>query len=148
RLVKLFLVFLAASCSPAGPPTERTGGVSAAHAPSLDAAAPPPTQTAPLGPVTTGSPVGAPVTTGSPVGAPVTTGSPVGAPPAPVACMPGPGVDYPVGPGQKYTSIGAVPMEKLGPGDTLRIFYRAAPYAEKIMIGALGGTAALPVRVC
>src|SRR5262249_22742614 len=38
RLVKLFLVLLSASCSPAGPPNERAGSVSAALAPSLDAA--------------------------------------------------------------------------------------------------------------
>lgn len=122
RRVKLFLVVLGTSCSPAGRPTEHADRVSTAP----DAATP--ERGAPASPVT------------APSAAP--------APPPPIACVPGPGVDYPVGPGQKYPSIGAVPMEKLGPGDTLRIFYRAAPYAEKIMIGALGGTAARPIRVC
>lgn len=73
------------------------------------------------------------------------------APPAAVdagTCLPGPGIDYPVGPGQRYASIGAVPMERLAPGDTIRIYWRAEPYAEKMMIGALGGTSALPVKVC
>jgi hypothetical protein len=38
---------------------------------------------------------------------------------------------YNVGPGQTFSNIGEVAWESLDPGDTVRIHYRAAPYAEK-----------------
>ncbi|HSE39948.1 MAG TPA: right-handed parallel beta-helix repeat-containing protein, partial [Acidobacteriota bacterium] len=41
---------------------------------------------------------------------------------------------YDVGPGQPYTSIGAVPWQSLGAGDLVRIHYRATPYKEKWVI--------------
>ncbi|MFH1709062.1 MAG: right-handed parallel beta-helix repeat-containing protein [Planctomycetota bacterium] len=55
-------------------------------------------------------------------------------------------VQYNVGPAQPYTSIGAVPWESLGPGDIVRIHWRATPYAEKILI-CTGGTVADPIIV-
>jgi Right handed beta helix region len=62
-------------------------------------------------------------------------------------CTPGRGDDYPVGPGQKLTSIGAVPWERLKAGDTVRIFHRPEPYREKLMVGSVG-TKDAPIRVC
>ena len=53
---------------------------------------------------------------------------------------------YEVGPGQAYTSIGAVPWEGLDPGDEVRIHWRAASYQEKFVIGRQG-TAAAPIVV-
>ena len=64
------------------------------------------------------------------------------------ACAPsGLGTDYQVGDGKAYTALEQVPWENLGPGDTVRIFYRAAPYAGKFLIAAQG-TSAAPVRIC
>lgn len=58
------------------------------------------------------------------------------------------GKDYQVGdgPGQ-LPSLDRVPWEDLGPGDTVRIFHRAAPYKGKFAINA-HGSADAPVRVC
>jgi hypothetical protein len=53
---------------------------------------------------------------------------------------------YDVGPGQPYTSIGAVPWQSLGAGDIVRIHYRATPYKEKWVI-CRQGTAANPIVV-
>lgn len=53
---------------------------------------------------------------------------------------------YDVGPGQAYTSIGAVPWHTLAAGDTVRIHYRATPYREKWVI-CRQGTAANPITV-
>lgn len=55
--------------------------------------------------------------------------------------------DYPVGPGQLYENIGDVPWESLGPGDTVRIFWRNTPYREKFQISTRGSAAA-PIRIC
>ncbi|MBL9026757.1 MAG: right-handed parallel beta-helix repeat-containing protein [Myxococcales bacterium] len=66
----------------------------------------------------------------------------------PVTCRhEGQGTDYPVGPGQKYESVGDVPWEKLAAGDTVRIHHRPAPYREKIMVSGVGRADA-PIRVC
>ena len=74
----------------------------------------------------------------------VTSDSPQTGPP----CVPsGSGTDYPVGPGQAYPSISDVPWSALGPGDTVRIFYRPTPYREKIIIST-DGTEEEPIRVC
>lgn len=54
--------------------------------------------------------------------------------------------EYRVGPGQPYTSIGAVPWESLAPGDTVLIHARPTPYAEKWVLGRRG-TAAAPITV-
>ncbi|WP_164018851.1 right-handed parallel beta-helix repeat-containing protein [Pyxidicoccus trucidator] len=54
--------------------------------------------------------------------------------------------EYRVGPGQTYTSIGAVPWESLAPGDTVLIHARPTPYAEKWVLGRRG-TAAAPITV-
>ncbi|OJY15891.1 MAG: hypothetical protein BGO98_24845 [Myxococcales bacterium 68-20] len=62
-------------------------------------------------------------------------------------CAPGSGRDHPVGPGQKYTTIGDVPWEKLEAGDTVRIHHRPEPYKEKFMVGSVG-TKDAPIRVC
>ncbi len=59
----------------------------------------------------------------------------------------GSGVDYQVGDGKPYTSLDQVPWPNLGPGDTVRIFHRAAPFRGKMLIMARG-TAANPVRIC
>ena len=45
-----------------------------------------------------------------------------------------PGAVYEVGPGKAHAGIGDVPWESLQPGDTVRIHYRPAPYAEKWVI--------------
>ncbi|WP_456413992.1 hypothetical protein [Oceanithermus profundus] len=66
----------------------------------------------------------------------------------PVVCEhTGSGQDYAVGPGQPYTSLHDVPWDALGPGDTVRIFYRDEPYREKIVIRT-DGSEAEPLRVC
>lgn len=66
----------------------------------------------------------------------------------PIGCRhEGKGVDYPVGPGQKYESVGDVPWEKLAAGDTVRIHHRTAPYREKMMVSGVGRADA-PIRVC
>jgi hypothetical protein len=44
-------------------------------------------------------------------------------------------------------TIGEVEWELLNPGDTVRIHWRAAPYAERIML-IRSGTASQPIRVC
>ena len=64
-------------------------------------------------------------------------------------CMPsGTGRDYQVG--SRAGQLGAlelVPWERLGAGDTVRIFFRPDPYRGKIYIAAQGRPDA-PVRVC
>ena len=63
-------------------------------------------------------------------------------------CVPsGQGTDYPVGPGFALTSLDQVPWERLAPGDTVRLHYRAEPYRGKFLVAAKG-TAAKPVRIC
>lgn len=63
-------------------------------------------------------------------------------------CRPsGKGKDYEVGATGKLASLDQVPWDKLAAGDTVRIHYRAEPYAGKFMLSARG-TAAAPVRVC
>ena len=64
------------------------------------------------------------------------------------ACVPGSGRDYQVGPNAgQLATIADVPWESLAAGDTVRIFYRSAPYAGKFLVSAVG-TAAAPVRIC
>jgi hypothetical protein len=64
------------------------------------------------------------------------------------ACEPsGKGTDYQVGDGKPYTALDQVPWEALKAGDTVRIFYRAAAYYGKFLVGAQG-TDAAPVRIC
>ncbi len=53
-------------------------------------------------------------------------------------------ITYNVGPGMPYDSIGAVPLESLNPGDTVKIHYRSLPYREKWVIGR-AGTANQPI---
>lgn len=64
-----------------------------------------------------------------------------------LGCVAGPGKDYEVGPGKPYAQIGDVPLERLGPGDTVRVHARAEPYHEKIMIGGSGAEGA-PIKLC
>lgn len=59
----------------------------------------------------------------------------------------GSGKDYQVGEGKEYANIGDVPLETLAAGDTVRVFWRAAPYREKVMIGG-SGTKDQPIRFC
>ena len=92
-------------------------------------------------------------------GAPEASSPTPGAPPAPTPNPPptvlalapcvasGSGTDYQVGDGKPYTALEQVPWESLGPGDTVRIFHRAAPYFGKFLLAAQG-TSAAPVRVC
>ena len=64
------------------------------------------------------------------------------------SCAPsGHGTDYPVGPQQKYSSLLQVPWSSLGPGDTVRIFWRNEPYREKILISTRGSKQR-PIRIC
>jgi hypothetical protein len=81
--------------------------------------------------------------------APVATNAPASSPtPVDGPCAPTPGGRYfPVGPGQKYASLGEVPFETLTAGDTVRVLWRAEPYREKLMISGQG-TADRPIRVC
>lgn len=80
--------------------------------------------------------------------APVPSSGPTSEVPGDHACVHrGSGVDYPVGPGQRFTSLRDVPFEDLQAGDTVRIHHRPEPYREKLMITGVG-TAAQPIRVC
>ncbi|HVY44977.1 MAG TPA: right-handed parallel beta-helix repeat-containing protein, partial [Minicystis sp.] len=76
-------------------------------------------------------------------GGPPASGSPM----LPPCVHVGQGTDYQVGPGKAYASIGDVPFESLGAGDTVRIFWRDQPYHEKMMVSGTG-TKEQPVRVC
>lgn len=53
---------------------------------------------------------------------------------------------YEVGPGKAHASLGSVPWEGLGAGDTVRIHWRSKPYREKFIVFARG-TAAQPVTI-
>ncbi len=59
----------------------------------------------------------------------------------------GNGIDYPVGPGQRYASLADVPWTTLGAGDTVRIFWRSTPYREKILLSTRGSKEQ-PIRIC
>ncbi len=59
----------------------------------------------------------------------------------------GRGTDFPVGPGQIYSTMAAVPWGALGPGDSVRIFYKPTPYNEKIIVST-SGTEQNPITVC
>ncbi|WKB53903.1 right-handed parallel beta-helix repeat-containing protein [Eleftheria terrae] len=65
------------------------------------------------------------------------------------ACQPsGKGKDYQVGPyAGQLADLDQVPWEKLAAGDTVRVFYRPAPYHGKAIIAAQGRADA-PVRLC
>ena len=58
----------------------------------------------------------------------------------------GAGTSYHVGPGQAYTTIGAVPWYNLQAGDTVYIHYQSTPYHEKFLVSGQG-TAAQWIRV-
>src|SRR5687767_13158840 len=53
---------------------------------------------------------------------------------------------YNVGPGQSFSTIGAVPWATLQPGDMVLIHWRPQSYAEKWVIGR-SGTAAMPITI-
>lgn len=57
------------------------------------------------------------------------------------------GTDYEVGPGKAYETISDVPWEQVGAGATVRIHWRAEPYAEKFAIAGQG-TEDQPIRIC
>ncbi|MCA9521748.1 MAG: right-handed parallel beta-helix repeat-containing protein [Myxococcales bacterium] len=59
----------------------------------------------------------------------------------------GNGTDYPVGPEQAYKTLSEVPWNTLGPGDTVRLFWRAEPYREKVLLRGKG-TKEQPIRFC
>lgn len=50
----------------------------------------------------------------------------------------GGGTTYHVGPGKEYSQLGDIPWYKLGPGDTVYIYYKSTPYNEKILISGAG----------
>jgi hypothetical protein len=76
--------------------------------------------------------------------APAAEASPLGLTPCAAS---GRGTDYPVGPGQTYTSLDDVPWEALRAGDTVRIHHRDTPYRSKFLLAGQG-TAEAPIRVC
>ncbi|GEP41946.1 polysaccharide-degrading enzyme [Brevifollis gellanilyticus] len=53
---------------------------------------------------------------------------------------------YEVGPGKEHPSIGSVPWEALGAGDTVRIHWRSKPYQEKFIVFGRG-TAEKPITI-
>lgn len=57
------------------------------------------------------------------------------------------GHDYEVGPGKAYQNLNDVPWESLGPGDSVRVHWRATPYREKVLISNQG-TATDPIVFC
>lgn len=57
------------------------------------------------------------------------------------------GKDYEVGPGKAYQNLNDVPWENLGPGDSVRVHWRATPYREKVLISSQG-TATDPIVFC
>jgi hypothetical protein len=63
-----------------------------------------------------------------------------------LVAAPARGLDYHVGPEQRYTAIGAVPWYRLAPGDNVFIHYKQTPYYEKFLISTRG-TAAKWIRV-
>src|SRR5262249_5911197 len=58
----------------------------------------------------------------------------------------GSGKDYQVGPGKPYPNVSDVPMENLGAGDTMRIFWRPDPYRERMAFNGQG-TMDQPIRI-
>jgi hypothetical protein len=62
-------------------------------------------------------------------------------------CPAGKGRTYEVGEGRKHASLGAVPWERLSPGDRVLVHARKEPYREKILLSARG-TKEQPIRVC
>jgi len=64
------------------------------------------------------------------------------------SCAPtGQGQAYEVGQGQSISELAKVPWADLGPGDAVRIHWRAEPYREKILISQ-SGTAQAPLKIC
>src|SRR5579863_4487362 len=53
---------------------------------------------------------------------------------------------YNVGPGQSYTTLGAVPWSSLAPGDTVAIHWQTQPYREKLLISN-SGTPSAPISI-
>lgn len=90
-------------------------------------------------------------TAAAPDASEVVIAGPITKPAAPVAsqddCPAGKGKTYEVGDGKKYTSIGAVPWERLSAGDRVLIHHRQEPYREKILLSQRG-TRDQPIRVC
>ncbi|WP_437486888.1 right-handed parallel beta-helix repeat-containing protein [Sorangium sp. So ce1014] len=87
-------------------------------------------------------------TDGSTDWGPVALPPPANIPPVNIDCTHvGSGKDYQVGPGKEFEAIGDVPLESLVAGDTVRVFWRAEGYREKIMLGGQG-TAEQPIRLC
>ena len=54
---------------------------------------------------------------------------------------------YNVGASQSYKTLGAVPWNQLGAGDTVNIYYQPACYAEKFLLSTQGASWANPVTV-
>jgi hypothetical protein len=87
------------------------------------------------------APVPVPVVAGSAAPSSIASAAPA------ADCPKGDGKLYLVGADQPLKTIGEVPWERLGPGDTVRIAWRPEPYKEKIHLSSRG-TAAQPIRVC
>lgn len=63
-----------------------------------------------------------------------------------LVCAPAFAAQYEVGPGRAYATPGAVPWERLLPGDTVLIYWRSTPYSDKWVI-CRQGTAAQPITI-
>ncbi len=59
----------------------------------------------------------------------------------------GGGYDYSVGPGQRFADLSQVHWGTLGPGDSVRIYWRELPYRTKILLSTRGSRDA-PIRIC
>ncbi len=98
-------------------------------------------------PMATATPTPRPTATPAPTAAPTPSPTPVPTT-QPMGCThTGSGKDYQVGDGKEFLDLEAVPFETLKAGDTVRIFYRAAPYRSKLMISGQG-TATQPIKIC
>ncbi len=53
---------------------------------------------------------------------------------------------YNVGPGQTYTALNQVPWDKVVGGDTVKVFWQATPYLDKIVLNN-SGTQAKPIII-
>ncbi|HVH47537.1 MAG TPA: right-handed parallel beta-helix repeat-containing protein [Labilithrix sp.] len=87
-----------------------------------------------------------PSSTATPVRPTGTSVPAVSGPPGPCVAMEG-RKQFDVGDDKEYKTLAAVPWNRMGWGDAVRIFWRPQPYKEKIaIIGA--GTAKAPLRIC
>jgi hypothetical protein len=53
---------------------------------------------------------------------------------------------YNVGPAHTYAALHDVPWDKVGPGDTVKVFWQATPYLDKIVLNN-SGTSSAPITI-